>query len=395
MKLRLTHIARLICASALTWGAPPLLLAEKTPVKLQAPQKPSQEREDYQECIAAVIKKYKNIPPLQRNARVRYGIETCRERYPAVSIVVECKREMTAAYKDNANDLKAALRQCREEYAKFKFNPKVAVPFVMKEDLAFFAGAGLNRSLVVRAKEAETEGQGIYLGENFGNYSCSPLLASMFQNQKPEYLLFGNDLFLYTPLRHANKEGFLKSLGLTVAKTPSSTVHREWGELTYEPKTAEAINYFPTAACYFDRKLGGLYAGIKIYYLLDRNGSQVTPYFGSAFYNETSEIQSQQLANSIKETLGLSYQVHQIKEGVFFISQTKPTAFDSEGDPKNICQTGQTSPYMAIVRSREKSTLAAYSLLANTANLCRFGDRLSSRFLKKGGDPPTPPKASP
>lgn len=383
-------IASLASIFAFLGGMPDCAWAGKAPMRPQAPLKPSQEREDYQECLTAVIKKYKSGDGPQRKLRIQNGIASCRERYPAVSLMIDCKKEMIAAYRDSHSDLKAALTQCRDEYVKYTFNPKQLVPFVLKEEQIFFAGAGLNRTLAARYKETAAGDDSIYLGDNFGNFSCSPLKAAMQNPAEAEHLLFGNELFLYTPLRHAKKETFLKSLGFTLGKQDSVFLHSELGELHYNVKSTEVTNYFPSSYCYFNRKLGDSFEGIKIYYLLDRPSSAVSPYFGVAFYTEKAAISSQQLAKQIQATLGQTYKVSEPKPGVFLISQSMPEAFDAEGDPKNICQSGQIPPYMALVHSREGSSLAAYSLLANTANLCRFGDRVTSRLLKRGKS--SPPK---
>lgn len=386
-------------------------MASKAQVKIQAPLKPGQEREDYQECVTAVIKKYKTPLEAKQAALAKYGIATCRDRYPAVSIMIDCKKEMTAAYRENPSDLKAALAQCREEYLKYTFNPKSPVPFALRDSQAFFAGAGLNRTLAIREKQDkkdivrdkdkdrdkgranEKEGPNpalLTLTENWGNYSCRPLLDTFLGKLDPEFMLFGNDPFVFTPLRHAKKEALLQSLGLSATRT--MVRHEELGEVNFDAQTKELIQYFPSAYCFFDRKLGDLYEGVKIYYLLDRAVRQVVPYFGVAFYRNDAKVIAAELAQSIAQLLGQSYSVSQPKPGVHLVSLGQPSAFDSEGDPKNICQMNPLSPYMAIVHSQNTDNLASYALLANTANLCRFGDKAASRTLRKGFDPGAAPR---
>jgi hypothetical protein len=364
------------------------LLAQKSEVKLVAPMKPAQEREDYQECLSSVIKKYRSPSDAKKNIKLQTGLAACRDRYPAVSIMIDCKKEMAAAYRDDHDSLKAALQECKTEYLKYTFNPKNPVPFILRGEQVFFAGAGMNRSHPVRAEEDDNPNNGLFMSDNFGNFSCDTLFKTMFREQQPEYLLFGNDPFVYTPLRHARREEFLKSMGLAAAlNKPKSLLvsfHKDFGEVHYEPKADEMLNYFPLGFCSFDRKLGAVYEGIKIYYLTDRSSTQVTPYFGTAFYRNESQLIASNLAEQIRVALGNQYRIFKTKPGVSLISQIEPKLFDKEGDPKNICQSDQSSPYMAMVVEREKTGLAAYSLLANVSNLCRYGDKISSRFLKKG-----------
>ncbi len=350
--------------------------------------KPAQEREDYQECVTSVIRKYQGPGSVKKNKRLQYGLAACKDRYPAVSIMIDCKKEMAAAYRDDHDALKAALIECRNEYKKYTFNPKNPVPFVLRGEQVFFAGAGLNRSHQIRAQEEGDPNNGLYMGEDFGNFSCASLHKTMFRELQPEYLLFGNDPFLYTPLRHARREEFLKAVGLGAAlNKPTSallSMHRDFGELHYEPSTQETINYFPMSFCNFDRKLGPVYEGMKIYYLVDRISTQVTPYFGTAFYRQDSQVPAKELAERIRSLLGAQYRSFNPKPGVTLISQVEPKDFDTEGDPKNVCQNGQESPYIAVVAERDKTGMTSYALLANISNLCRYGDRISSRFLKKG-----------
>jgi hypothetical protein len=338
--------------------------------------------------VTSVIRKYQGPGSVKRNKRLQNGLAACKDRYPAVSIMIDCKKEMAAAYRDDHDALKAALIECRNEYKKYTFNPKNPVPFILRGDQVFFAGAGLNRSHPIRAQEEGDPTNGLYMGEDFGNFSCSSLHKTMFRELQPEYLLFGNDPFIYTPLRHARREEFLKAVGLAAAlnkpTAPLLSVHHDFGELHYDPSSQETINYFPMSYCHFDRKLGTVYEGMKIYYLVDRVSTQVTPYFGSAFYRQDSRVPAKELAERIRSILGDQYRTFQPKPGVTLISQVEPRDFDKEGDPKNVCQSGQESPYMAVVTEREKTGLASYALLANISNLCRYGDKISSRFLKKG-----------
>ena len=65
--------------------------------------KPSQEREDYQECVTSVIKKYQGPSSVKRNKKLQSGLAACKDRYPAVSIMIDCKKEMAAAYRESRN----------------------------------------------------------------------------------------------------------------------------------------------------------------------------------------------------------------------------------------------------------------------------------------------------
>ncbi|MBC7660641.1 MAG: hypothetical protein H7249_13180 [Chitinophagaceae bacterium] len=375
---------RAIACFALCWGTEQVAMAEKQQLKVQLPQKASQEREDYQECLAAVIKKYKAAKTPKGEKKQQIAIAGCRDRYPAASILVECKRQVTTGYKDQPELLKPALKECGNEYRKYSFDAKSAIPIAIRENKAFFAGVGMNEITLMKENEDDETPSAQYMGENFGNFSCSPLYGTMFNETPPEYTLFGNDPFNYSPLRNVSKEAFFKAIAYPSGpKKPASFISKDFGEITLDPKTGNYLNYLPSSYCFFNRKIGSVYEALKVYYLLDRDSKSVIPYFGVGFYKAQTLIPSRQLAEEIRTKLGPNYSTSELKPGVFIISTQKTFEVDGEGDPKNVCQKSNESPYVALVVTREASNLASYSLFANTGNLCRFGDRVASRFLKK------------
>ncbi len=370
-------------------GQGSILLADKGRLTSQPPLRATEEREDYQQCLAAVIKKDKGFEQDEaQKARTKRAIASCRDRYPAVSVLIDCKREMTQAYGDNPQDLKAALQQCRTDYQKLSFDAKDELPFTFHDQLIFFAGAGMNHSVLLREKEDDKQPDALYMGENFGNFSCTPLLESMFERRSAEYLLFGADLQTYTALKHVDRNKLKDAFTWTpMPKNPGTfqpVLDRTMGELYWNPADGNVTNYFPSAFCFYNRRLNTPYEAIKIYYLLDRKVRQATPYFGIAFFRPQKGPQAQELAQKIQEALGKSYQVSQPKPDAFLVSAGPTPQLDSENDPKNICTSDPKPTVMAVVHRPIKDTLADYMILANVGNLCRFGDRMASRFLKNG-----------
>ena len=383
MEHKIKFIKRVFIALTLGWGTEQVALAEKQQLKVQLPQKASQEREDYQECLAAVIKKYKARKTPFEEKKQKVALAGCRDRFPAASILIECKRQVTVGYKDQPDLLKSALKECGNEYRKYAYDAKSAVPVAVKDNKAFFAGVGMNEMTIMKENEEDEIPSAQYMGENFGNFSCAPLYSTMFEHALAEYTLFGNDPFLYNPLRNVSKDAFLKAINYPTTTKPASFVTKDFGEITFDAKTNSFLNYLPSSYCFFNRKIGTIYEALKVYYLLDRNSKSVIPYFGVGFYKDKTLIPSKQLADEIKTKLGDTYMVSELKPGVFIIATHDKFEVDAEGDPKNLCQKSALSPYVSIVVTREASNLASYSLFANTGNLCRFGDRVASRFLKK------------
>ncbi len=365
-------------------GPQQIAMAEKNQLKVQLPQKVGQEREDYQDCLAAVIKKYRDAKTPKLEKKQHVAIAGCRDRYPAASILVDCKRQMTQGYKNQPELLKPALKECHNEYKKYSFDPKLSIPVAIKDNKVFFAGVGMNEISIMKESEEDEIPSAQYMGENFGNFSCAPLYGTMFEDAQPEFTLFGNDPFIYTPLRNMARPAFFRAINYpNTSKRPQSFISKEFGEITYDAKTDSFLNYLPSSYCFFNRKIGAIYEALKVYYLLDRDSKSIIPYFGVGFYKEKASIPSKQLAEEFRSKLGEGYVLSELKPGVFIIATHDKFELDNEGDPKNLCQKTSLSPYVALIVTREASTLASYSLFANTGNLCRFGDRVASRFLKK------------
>lgn len=366
----------------LSWSFNAVLLADKIKLKGQAPQKVGQEREDYQECLAAVIKKYRAVKSAKLEKARTLAVAACRDRYPAASILVECKKQMTAVYKDQPDLLKSGLKGCNVEYKKYSYDPKANLPLALKDEKAFFAGVGMNEPTLMKESEDDETVSAQYMGENFGNFSCTPLYGAMFDEDPPEYTLFGNDPLLFNPLKNVSKDAFIKAINYPIKK-PRTFVTKDFGEIAYDAKTGSYLSYLPSSYCFFNRKIGQVFEALKVYYLLDRETQTVIPYFGVGFYQDKTAIEAKVLADQLRDKLGPNYKTSELKPGVFIVATQDRFELDAEGDPKNLCQNRAASQYVGLVVNREASKLAAYSLFANTANLCRFGDRLASRFLKK------------
>ena len=105
------------------------------------------------------------------------------------------------------------------------------------------------------------------------------------------------------------------------------------------------------------------------------------PYFGIAFYRDDTKIPQLQLVDEIIGALGKEYVSSPSKSGLIFIGKSKVKRFDSEGDPRNLCKFPRKHRLIVPQLGLEESQDAAYTLLANVANLCKFGDRMASRLF--------------
>lgn len=377
-----------VCSSALHAASTKRVQFSQSEIK-----KARQERADYKKCRKQALLRARGYKGEKRSRYLKYAVNHCREQFPAISILRSCKKQAVQAYKDRPDYLKSAVAACRNEFKQALFDPANPQPFYSHKDDLFFAGAGLNAPLrldILRSLDGPKNNR------QFGNFNCSVLADTAADQRQPEYLLFGNDLRSFLPLRTTSLEqleSYFKPKSDQTEQPDDSTdksgprpaiIHRDWGELRFEPEPERSIQYFPSSFCSFDRQLGNLYSDIKIYYLLDRESKTAVPYFGIAFYNPEARVEMDQLLTALQESLGSEFDVRHKKAKHRIVAQTGFVSFDEEGDPYNLCQFPRLHHRLAIVSLDDSERYVNYLLLSNLDNLCKYGDRLASRLLRNG-----------
>ena len=338
------------------------------------------EGDDYEVCRKKALIRAKKAGKGKKDEFVR-GVAQCRDEHPLAAMLVECKRQALIDNKGaDAAGLKEVLGQCRKEMASLAFNTKQAVPFALAHDKLFFAGVGLNEARKVTPDSER--------GGDFGNFSCNNLDKAMTAPGAEEYILFGNEPKVFPPLDELLEDQVKKALKLTPKKDGDESYFESaiMGRI-YPDKKKRNVAYFPSAYCHFDRKLGSRYDGIKVYYLIDRQKMTATPYFGAAFFRtvDTDET-AETLAAKVTEVLGKGYSTRTNKKGVVFVTKAALKEQDAEGDPLNLCQTPRLHEYLALVKPTKNGKRPEVLILSNIGNLCKYGDRIAARVMKKGAD---------
>ena len=301
----------------------------------------------------------------------------CREEFPSIHMINICKANALRDYKDNPTDFKLAMKECRTEYKKLKFDPKDLLPVTWHKDRIYFAGAGLNTPLKMRDKN-----NNIGMTENFGNFNCyNPINA---QNNKNliEYILVGNDINSWRPFAHSDINRLVEKFSLSASK--KRTYSDILGELNYKPKTKEILNYLPSSFCYFERKLDHSIDAIKTYYLLNLQDNTATPYFGIAFYKANKKPSVRKLLKLTKYKWPYNAQVTKTANYTL-ISQYDVDDFDEEGDPKNLCLGPRANTELVLIGHYNSKKKADFVVVTNVSNLCSFGDKAAGRFLTESG----------
>ncbi len=359
-------------------------LAQKDALTSLPPSSKASERADYFACRKQALQdaeKKKN-----KNKAAKVGISQCQEQFPAAALFVECKRAALKKGKEDANAGKTALAECRSQYDKMNFFVESFLPFSVLKGKAFFGGAGLNlprRIVKPQSEMTERDADEAVRTNHFNNFSCSVLEKTVFENHPAEFLLFGNELSLFGDFRGKSKEEILKRLNFPAAskkaaKKEKYSLHPRFGQVYGTKGTSPLIAYFPLSYCHFDRQLGKIFSGIKIYYLVDKERRYMTPYFGVAFYNQENPPSLQDLAQSLQETLGPDFHEYKNKKGVRYWARQELKEFDFEGDPLNLCREKNAFDFIALLKADKSQKRPEYLVLSNVGNLCKYGNRLAS-----------------
>ena len=64
------------------------------------------------------------------------------------------------------------------------------------------------------------------------------------------------------------------------------------------------------------------------------------------------------------------------------MSQYLVNYYDHQGDPKNLCKGSRSNSEIIILGHYKKAKRVDFIVVANIENLCNFGDKAASNFLK-------------
>ena len=390
----------LFLACAILLSAAPALTAKNLaqPVKSQA----FTDRSDYFMCRKKIVDK------LQKKSTSKAVIQkllvSCRDQFPGTAAFIDCKKEAAQQFRTDKQKMFVAMNECKSEYKKYGFDPLSPVPIFLGQNEAYFAGAGLNmmRRIEVPPKDGQqdtptetapkTDSTDLPVTRkpnDFGNFSCDPLLETIQGTRPPEYLLVGNHPNAFTPIADLTMEKLRKILKITqsgkrpapVADTPVKT--KIFGEIYQAQSDSEISVFFPTSFCYFENRLSNLYEGIKLYYLVDESRKLAMPYFGIAFYRQDARVAVGTIIKKLAATLGPGFKQTVTKQGVHYFTRVPLLEFDEEGDPSNLCKDPRPHDYLALLKETQQPVKGAQFLIfANIHNLCTFGDMISKKLVK-------------
>jgi hypothetical protein len=329
---------------------------------------------NYKECQQAAITALNS--KLINQVKFNAAVDACRERFPAISLYSQCKRDAVAAAAATKKDPAEALAACKKLLVAASFDREQPVPFFIHEGQLFFGGVGMNK--VQSAATLDPP-----------NFDCDRLNKSILNPLEAQYILFGNHPKVFKGLGPLSIDNLAKTLQIeNPAKANSKKgaatggFGRVFGSLDKENSTV----FFPAAACDFDGQLGRAFSGLSAYYLIDKGSGEVTPYFGIAYYRPgVKDLTTKDLVTRLIETMnagGTGYHAIIKNDTTAFVANSDFTEYDDEKDPRNVCKEPRANSLIGIVQAaKDNPARPRYLVVANVKNLCEYGDRLASRLL--------------
>jgi hypothetical protein len=348
------------------------LASGRAALRPQQREQMKQQVSEYSKCRKKVLHDYKgghsNVDQAQQ------ALASCRSDFTGASLYAECKTKLLTNRRNyEPNALKKALTNCQDYLIAGNFNPNDPFPFQFSaEHKVSFAGVELNLP-VPRAELDPT------------NFTCAPVQEAFENPANARYMFFGNHPRLFGDLVDISRKSDLYALfKIKGLPTPRTDVP-QFGRIEGDPARKEALVYFPTGQCDFERSVGQVFQGLQLHYLIDSEQQLAIPYVAVAYYQPSLEwITAAEIEKKIRAAMGDQTQLT-LKKGdaTRFLSATPITEFDGEGDPIHLCKKPRKHDFLAIVRaSKGFGSPPDYLLLANIKNLCEYGDRLAQRLVK-------------
>lgn len=303
-------------------------------------------------------------------SKFEIALRQCKENFPGADLYVNCKKSAIKAAKSKNIAPDKAVLQCRRYMVAASFDAENPMPIFVEGGKVFFAGVGLNhQSTPVTAV-------------NPPNFDCDRLKSLAKNPDQAQYLLFGNHPNKFAGLSSLQGPDLAKKLGIKKPSKEGNLV-AGLGKVIGNPKDKNAVVFFPSASCDFDSELGDLYSGVSTYYLIDSQGSTITPYFGIAYFKQGQKATTTEKSiQAMIRALGGTFKTFEKGDNVTFVAADNVSETDDEQDPKNLCDQPRVHRFVGVVQARKDDpTAPEYILIANIKNLCDFGDRLSKRLV--------------
>lgn len=354
----------------------------QTASKLKEQDKASSLMTDYKECRKAAMGSLRvgKILPKQNHKKLKKALRLCRRKFPTVSYFNQCRKEALSAYRGN-DYLPTALKECRNNFKDVQFDANSRQPLKVFGKAKFFAGIDMSSARPLIKSE-----EGGYELPNSG-FNCTAINEYMNGRVEAEHLLFGNELKNFIPTKDQKYEELAETFKIEWPGKNQIAKHPNLGQLYANPKRASIISYLPAVACRYDLENKERFSTIKVYFFVDKRKKLAIPYFGIVFFEEGQQVSVQEIEEELLGPLTQNFSEDVIKakskSGVQLYSEFPIEAYDHEGDPKDLCAAPRKHNWVAAIGTHKNQKTASYLLVNHVKNLCRFGDRAASRFVRQ------------
>ena len=327
---------------------------------------------NYKECQQAAMTALTS--KLINQVKFSAAVDACRERFPAISLYSQCKRQAIDAAAMTKKEPTEALTACKRLLVAASFDREQSVPFFINDKQLFFGGIGLNKVQSAGTMDPP-------------NFDCDRLNKAILNPLESQYILFGNHPKVFKSLSALTPQNLMKALQMedqSKGDRKKGVGTARFGRIFGGLDTPKATVFFPTAPCDFDGQLGKAFAGLSAYYLIDKRSGDVTPYFGIAHYRPTfKDLSTKDLVSKLIEAMnsggGGGYHAIIKNDTTAFVANTDFSEFDDEKDPRNVCRDPRGNSLVGIVQAtKENPAKPRYLVVANVKNLCEYGDRLAA-----------------
>lgn len=328
---------------------------------------------NYKECQQAAITALNS--KLINQVKFSAAVDACRERFPAISLYSQCKRQAIEAAATTKKDPSGALVACKKLLVAASFDREQPVPFFVNDNQLFFGGIGLNKTQLAATLDPP-------------NFDCDRLNKAILNPLESQHILFGNHPKVFKTLSPLSPQDLAKALQMedaTNADRKKGAGTAGFGRIFGGLDGPKATVFFPSAACDFDGQLGKAFSGLSAYYLIDKASAEVTPYFGIAHYRPNfKDLTTKDLVTKLIDMLnagGSGYHAIIKNDTTAFVANTDFVEFDDEKDPRNVCKDPRSNSLVGIVQAaKDNPAKPRYLVVANVKNLCEYGDRLAVRL---------------
>lgn len=310
------------------------------------------------------------------------GLEKCKLDFPAHILATKCKERLVKAPKNRRKKLKARCNRIQRLVDSYRDQD---IPFLWGNDRLFVDGVNFSE---VRPFSWLSQAP----------FNCSAISKMIAEDEEFSYSFYGYDLDLvenrWKGKTSGKEEGTVTDLVAKYALQLESVDEKQKNGKTKKNRSKKKVEnentasdvetsmmYFPVGRCDYKYSGEGRTKLISLFYLIDKVKKNLYPYSAVFFYDQgnlprvraSEKIVAKQSLNTAKSRIAR-------KQKLFF-SGRAVSDFDSEMDPKNLCEKKHFGFLASLIKNPQKKNRVATAVVSNISSYCQFMDSILSTQL--------------